>query len=138
MKMFCDNQDVISIAKNSVHRDQAKPVETDRHFIKKKIQKIISLVYTPTTLQTTNILAKTFSRTDFEDLRSKLRIINFVTQLVGECGNPDEIQNVQLCAQLCYKYSCVIVVSQLCHSYDTIIFELTQLYFLFGFYFLIL
>ena len=73
MKMFCDNQAAISIAKNSVHHNWTKYVEIDCHFIKEKMEKgTISLVYIPTTLQPANILTKALSRTNFEDLRSKL------------------------------------------------------------------
>ena len=54
-----------------------KLVEIDCHFIKEKIEEgTISLVYTPTILQTVDILTKAFSRTSFEDLRSKLGMIN--------------------------------------------------------------
>ena len=37
MKVFCDNQSTISIAKNLVHHDRTKHVEIDRHFIKEKL-----------------------------------------------------------------------------------------------------
>ena len=77
MNMFCDNQVVISIAKEPVHHDQTNHVEIDHQFINKKIEEgTISLVYTLTTLQTTDILIKALSRTNFEDLRSKLEMIN--------------------------------------------------------------
>ena len=67
------NQVVISIAKNPVHHDQTKHVEIDHHFIKEKIEEMmISLVYTPTTLQIVDILTKALFKTNFEDLRSKL------------------------------------------------------------------
>lgn len=56
MKMYCGNQATKSIAKHPIHHDRAKQVEIDRHFIKDKIEEgIISLVYTPNALQTTNI-----------------------------------------------------------------------------------
>ena len=38
MKMFCDNQSAISIAKNPIHHDKMKHVEANHHFIKEKIK----------------------------------------------------------------------------------------------------
>ena len=75
MKMFCDNQVAISIVKNQVYHDQPKHVEIN-HFIKEKIEGTISLLYTPTILQTADILTKALFRTNFEDLRSKVGMIN--------------------------------------------------------------
>ena len=67
MKMFCDNQVAISIAKKLVHHDRTKHVKIDCHFIKEKIEKgMVSLVYTSTTLQTTDILTKVFSRANLK------------------------------------------------------------------------
>jgi hypothetical protein len=34
--MHCDNQVVISIAKNPVYHDKTKQIEIDRHFISEK------------------------------------------------------------------------------------------------------
>ena len=49
MKVFCDNQSPINIAKNLVHHDRTKHVEIDRHFIKEKIENgTVSLLYMPT------------------------------------------------------------------------------------------
>ncbi|RVW54645.1 Retrovirus-related Pol polyprotein from transposon RE1 [Vitis vinifera] len=77
MKMFCDNQSTISIAKNPVHHDRTKHVEIDRHFIKDKIEEgIIKMLYVPTSLQTTDILTKALPRKVFDDLSSKLGLIN--------------------------------------------------------------
>ena len=77
MKMFCDNQATISIAKNPIHHDRTKHVEIDRHFIKEKVEEgIIKLTYIPTSLQTADILAKALPRTNCEDLSSKLGMIN--------------------------------------------------------------
>lgn len=42
MKMFCDKQSAISIAKNLVHHDRTKPMEIDHHFIKEKIEEGIN------------------------------------------------------------------------------------------------
>ena len=38
MKVFCDNQSAINIAKNPVHQDRTKHLEIDLHFIKEKIE----------------------------------------------------------------------------------------------------
>ena len=77
MKMFCDNQSAISIAKNPVHHDRTKHVEIDRHFIKEKIDEgIIKILYVPTSLQTADILTKALPRKVFDDLSSKLGLIN--------------------------------------------------------------
>ena len=77
MKMFCDNQVAISIVKNQVYHDRPKHVEINCHFIKENIEEgTISLLYTPTILQTTDILTKALFRTNFEDLRSKVGMIN--------------------------------------------------------------
>ena len=37
MRLFCDNNAAISIAHNLVQHDQTKHIETDRHFIKEKV-----------------------------------------------------------------------------------------------------
>ena len=75
--MFCDNQSTISIAKNPVHHDRTKHVEIDRHFIKEKIESdIISLQYIPTNQQIADILTKAVPRKIFEDLNSKLGLLN--------------------------------------------------------------
>lgn len=77
MKMFCDNQSAISIARNPVHHDRTKHVEIDRHFIKEKIEGgIIELLHVPTSLQTADILTKALPRSNFDNLCSKLGLIN--------------------------------------------------------------
>ncbi|KAB1212816.1 Copia protein [Morella rubra] len=77
MKMFCDNQSAINIAKNPVHHDRTKHVEIDRHFINEKIEEgIIKMLYVPTCLQTADILTKALPRKVFDDLSSKLGLIN--------------------------------------------------------------
>lgn len=74
--MFCDNQASISIAKNLVHHDRTKNIEIDRHFISEKIEKwIIYLDYIPIKLQIADILTKTLSQPNFEELSHKMHDI---------------------------------------------------------------
>ncbi|KAL5779663.1 hypothetical protein ACOSQ2_010400 [Xanthoceras sorbifolium] len=75
--IFCDNQAAIRIAKNLVHHDRTKHVEIDRHFIKEKLDdKSVNLLYTPTHLQIADILTKALPQPIFEELSSKLGMIN--------------------------------------------------------------
>ena len=48
MRLFCDNQLVISIAHNPVQHDMIKHIEINWHFIKEKLEKgIIQIPYVP-------------------------------------------------------------------------------------------
>ena len=77
IQLLCDSQSVISITKNSVHYNQTKHVEIDRHFIREKKEgDEIKFVYIPSNLQTTDILTKTLPMAHFEDLSCKLCMIN--------------------------------------------------------------
>lgn len=77
MKLLCDNKAAISIAKNPVHCHRTTHVETDRHFIKEKIDnEVISLEYTPSHVQTADILTKYHPNPTYENLRSNLTMID--------------------------------------------------------------
>lgn len=77
LKVLCDNQSAISIAKNPVHHDRTKHVEIDRHFIKENIENgTILLQYISTSQQTADILTKALPRKAFENLTSKLGLLN--------------------------------------------------------------
>lgn len=77
VEVRCDNQTTISISKNPVHHDRTKHIEIDRHFISEKIETgTIDLGYIPTQSQLADILTKPLHRPNFEDLSSKLGMIN--------------------------------------------------------------
>lgn len=77
MHIFCDNQAAISIAKNPIHHDRTKHTELDRHFIKEKVKEgILELTHTPTSLQVVDIFTEALPRVKFEDLISKLGMID--------------------------------------------------------------
>lgn len=77
MKMYCDNQSVLSIAKKPIHHDRTKHKEIDRHFVKEKIESgIISLLYISTGQQIADILTKAVHWKLFEEFKSKLGLIN--------------------------------------------------------------
>ena len=84
MRIFCDNQAAISVAKNLVHHDRTKHVEIDCHFTKEQIVKgIITLEYMPIALQTADIFTKALPRVNFEEMKSKLGMLNIYSPARG-------------------------------------------------------
>ena len=79
----CDNQAAISTAKNDVHHDRTKHVEVDRHFKEKIKDKIVTLNYIPSHMQTVDILTKAIHRPNFEELCSKLDMYNIYSLAWG-------------------------------------------------------
>lgn len=59
-------------------------MELDRHFIKEKLEGILTLNHVPTHQQGVDILTKVLTRIKFE-MTSKLGMINIYSKLEGEC-----------------------------------------------------
>ena len=77
VKLKCDNQATISIAKDPVHHGRTKHVEIDRHFVAEKIENSeVQLIYTPTRDQLVHILTKALHGPNFEQLCNKLSMYN--------------------------------------------------------------
>ena len=77
VKLLCDNKATISIAKNPMHHDRTKDVEIDRHFIKKKLDNgTTTLKYTPSSMQTADILTKGLSKPTYATVRFNLEMVD--------------------------------------------------------------
>ncbi|KAL6311476.1 hypothetical protein AAG906_012064 [Vitis piasezkii] len=77
MIVLCDNKATISIAKNPVQHDKTKHVEIDRHFIKEKLEGgTIRLMYIPSSRQTADILTKALPKATYENMKSKLGMLD--------------------------------------------------------------
>ncbi|RDX76780.1 Copia protein, partial [Mucuna pruriens] len=77
IKLYCDNNAIISISLNPVQHDRTKYVEIDKHFIKEKVGiGLICMPFIPTSQQVVNILTKELSRPNFEFLLSKLGMLD--------------------------------------------------------------
>ena len=77
MKVFCDNHSTISISKNLVHHDRTKHVEIHKNFVKEKLEtEMISILYILTSHQIVDILTKVVPRVTFDELNSKLGLLN--------------------------------------------------------------
>ncbi|KAK3031613.1 hypothetical protein RJ639_035619 [Escallonia herrerae] len=73
---------------------KTKHVEIDRHFIREKIEGgIIQMVYAASSHQTADILTKALPKVKFDNLNSKLGMINIYSQLEGSEAFQGEILN---------------------------------------------
>ena len=75
MTLYCDNLSAINISKNHVQHSRTKHIDIRHHFIRDLVEdKVVTLEHVATEKQLADIFTKDLDASQFEKLRSALRI----------------------------------------------------------------
>ena len=86
MTLYSDSKSAVAMAKNLVQHERTKFARVARHYIKQNIDEgFVTPQYIPSLEQVADIITKSIPGPQFQNLATKLVIINISTQLEGGC-----------------------------------------------------